>query len=100
MIGSIAGTSVQGNRISVTHILRVTGLSPGRADPTLSGSICLVLWVLFPLECVLLFYLITKWIFVGSSFRNAPEGPDARPPLHSPEFSVTDCRATANRSCQ
>ena len=106
MIGSVAGTSVQGNRTSVTHILHFiyihsilcihiytvyiyiyihthsvyvyiyiythtlciciytvytyTGLSPGRADPILFGGICLVLWVLFPLECVLLFYLIVN----------------------------------------
>ena len=59
MIGGIAGTSVQGNRTSITNIPCFTVLSPGRADSILSGgTFFLVLWVLFPLEYVLLFYLI------------------------------------------
>ena len=39
MIGSVAGTSVQGNKTSITNMLCFTVVSPGRADSTLSGII-------------------------------------------------------------
>ena len=69
---NIADTSVQESRTPVTHTPCVAALSPRRADSTPFGSVfLLVLWVLFPLEYVLLFYLIVDKVdFFRGSFRN------------------------------
>ena len=69
---NIADISVQESRSPVTQRACVAALSPRRADSTLFGSIfLLVLWVLFPLEYVLLFYLIVDKVdFFRGSFSN------------------------------
>ena len=86
---------MQGNRTSITNIPCFIALSPGRADSTLPGSIFfLVLWVLFPLEYVLLFYLIVDMVDPFGGL----EGPGVGLPLYSPEWSVHHFLATANKN--
>ena len=56
MTGSTAGTSVQGNRTSITNISCFTVLSPGRADSTFSGGIVFLNFIYFWLH----------WVFIAA----------------------------------